>query len=143
MKSPVVAIAVLSALLMSACGVTQAEERSDFARPQWIQASYVIAQTVSFGVGLTISDRFALAFNIDNPTEGADASASLLYVLPGDFFILSRAYAGAGGTYVFKDERVYPHLMAGGEFRWLFAEFQWVMAPDTFGHARSRVRWRF
>lgn len=111
--------------------------------PSWVQASVLLGSGFNAGVGFRPWERFSLSLNLDILNDQGSASASALMYLPGEVPILTRAYVGAGATWELERRAVHPSLTAGAEYRLLFAEYEWVIAPDSYGKLRSGLRITF
>jgi len=136
---PVLLTAVAMAMLpaqVSALG-------SAWPRLDRAQLSFIIADGVSAGLGAGLSEHLRLAVNLDIGRGAKSASASMLLVYPEQFTILTGLYGGVGLTREFTPGSTGLHLIAGGEFGALFAEFEWLIPPRNYGKLRSGMRFAF
>ena len=109
----------------------------------WVQASFVLGDGFNIGTGFRPLDWFNLSLNLVILEVCVSATASALLYIPHRVFVLTGAYVGAGATWEIHSKEVHPSVLAGGEFHKLFAEFEWVMAPASYGKVRSGVRITF
>ena len=107
------------------------------------QASFIIADGFSAGLGASLSERLRFAVNLDIGSEAKSAGASMLLVYPKKFTILTGLYGGVGLTREFTPGSTGLHLIGGGEFGAWFAEFEWLIPPHNYGKLRSGLRFAF
>lgn len=117
--------------------------RESISSAKWVQASLLLGSGFNAGVGFRPWERISLSLNLDIFEDQGSASASAIMYILGDVPILTRAYVGAGATWELDRRAVHPSLTAGAEFRLLFAEYEWVMAPESYGKIRSGLRISF
>ncbi|HBK60333.1 MAG TPA: hypothetical protein DDZ84_06005 [Firmicutes bacterium] len=108
-----------------------------------VQASFIISDGVSAGLGAGLSEHLRLAVNLDLGRRVKSAGASLLVVYPKQFTVLTGIYGGVGLTYEFSPGAACLHLIGGGEFGKWFAEYEWMIAPRNYGKLRSGLRFGF
>ena len=146
-RASAIAVVALFALVISAsCSASAGTAISTLSsRPQvnWVQASLVLGDGFNAGIGMKLSDRLGMTFNLDLLGAGGSASAAALYRIADPFFVLTGAYCGAGAAWEIYSGKLYPCLTAGGEFGAVFAEYEWVIAPHNYGKVRSGIRVRF
>ena len=117
--------------------------RTGWGSTTWVQAAVLLGSGFNAGIGFRPWERFSLSINLDILEDQGSATASAIMYIPGDVPILTSAYVGAGATWELDSRAVHPSLTAGAELRLLFAEYEWVMAPDSYGKIRSGLRIRF
>ena len=141
-------ITLIIPVLLSAVAMAMLPAQARAADHSWpllyhAQASFIIADGFSAGLGAGVSKHVRLAVNLDIGRGAKSAGVSMLLVYPKQFTVLTGLYGGVGLTREFTPGSTALHLIGGGEFGAWFAEFEWLIPPRNYGKLRSGLRFAF